>query len=29
LQKKKLLQAIGGWKKIRAQKNFPTPPSNI
>jgi hypothetical protein len=26
LQKKKFLQAIGGWKKIRAQKNCPTPP---
>jgi hypothetical protein len=26
MQKKKFLQAIGGWKKIRAQKNCPTPP---
>jgi hypothetical protein len=23
------LQAIGGWKKIRAQKNCPTPPPQI
>jgi hypothetical protein len=23
---KKFLQAIGGWKEIRAQKNCPTPP---
>ena len=23
---KKFLQAVGGWKKIRAQKNCPTPP---
>jgi hypothetical protein len=26
LQKKKFLQAIGGWKEIRAQKNCPTAP---
>jgi hypothetical protein len=24
-EKKFLVQAIGGWKKIRAQKNCPTP----
>jgi hypothetical protein len=29
LQKKKFLQAIGGWKKIRSQKNCPTPPPQI